>query len=225
MHRTLGMLAVVSAVTSCGPALKQLETDVPKKAAVAVTDEEMRQRYADFLTSPQIEKATEELSTVVSRGIVQGLSDEQLVARLRPVVAELTRAIIAALAASTRQLNEPIRDIATSMTTAVLEQARTDLPRTLAPAIAETLRDPEVKAALGGTTQKVTHEAVKETGKAVTRVVPTIVWLTIVGAVVLLFAVPLAWLLKERAATKRLLAALERPPAVRGDSRGRPVTA
>lgn len=209
IHRALGTLAVVVATTSCGAAVKDLSTEVPKTAAVAVTDEEMRQRYAEFLTSPQIEKATEQLSMVVSRGIVEGLSDEQLAARLKPIVTELTRAIVAALAASTRQLQQPAREIASTLTTAVLEQARDDLPRTLGPAIAETLRDPEVKAALGGTTEKVTHEAVKETGKSVTGAIATSVWLAVLGGVVLLFAIPLVLLLKERATTKRLLAERE----------------
>lgn len=194
--KRLALALLVALLPCCRPAVHELATEVPTTAAVALTDEQMRRRYADVLTSPEIEQATEELSGVAARGIALGLSDTELAARLRPAIVELTHAIAAALAESTRELERPATQLAASMTSAILERAREDLPRTLAPAIAETLRTPEVKAAIGGTTQQAATAAVHGTERAAERIVPDWFWVALVAGGFLLLAVPLAWLIR-----------------------------
>jgi len=235
--RFSGLVAKIVVVASlagagCTPAVHAASAEIPKTATPAVADASLkvledpqtRDRIAAVLGTPEVQKALAEISEGLSIGVLDGLSREQLAQRLKdldPVVRRLAGAIGDAI----------VRSAADEVRRSLGPAIREALDEDMAPAFAAMLRTPELRDALGEATREVAKQAVYGSNDALaslaeqrklTRNGPIgaigaffdgRTWLLVLLAVAAAFAIPLAWLVKERAAAKRYHLEAERRTA------------
>jgi len=216
------MAMAVSGV-GCKAAVRDAASEVPRAAAPSLTkatvetfeDPQLRDRIADILASPEMQRGFEEASAAIAKGVAQGLTDAQLAEQLRAMIQRLTRELAVAVTATLREAQPAVEELAAAMTKGVVRSMNESLGKELAPAIAATLRNPELRDAVGETGRDIGRQVVLgsndglhelEEGKRgegliakFTQNIPLIA--VCIGFAVLL--IPIAWLLAERRAFRR----------------------
>lgn len=251
MKTKLGMAAaVVVALASngCAPSVRAAGASAAEGAVPAGThsalstleDPATRARIAAIVASPEVQRAINDLSAGVSRGVVDGLTSEEVKRRLDELVSSLANAVVRAVdsafdeALSDRN-QKAVDRFASAITTSVMRSAAGEIPESIAPAIrkamveelgpglAEAIRSPEMKAALGELSHDVARSATlgannalaeldekrkeKEGGMPLGGVGAFFAgrtWLLAALVVGLILAIPLAWLLRERRRSRRM---------------------
>ena len=122
----LGGLVLTVAVSGCAPTVQAASASAAKGAAPEITnatlgvfeDPQTRERLAKIVASPEVQRAMQDMSAGISEGVVRGLSDEAMEARLDILVRQLTRA---AMASVTKNANEELAPAVTGMTRRVVD--------------------------------------------------------------------------------------------------------
>lgn len=200
------------------PALTDSTLDV-------LEDEQTRARIAAVLATPELQQAMQEISRALTDGIVEGLSDERMSELVEKLSARLTGALV------TSSMQAVAREIPQSIAPA-LRQAIVD---ELGPAFAATLRDEQLRGALGETSHEIARQAVRGSNAALAELAEQQrreeggrplgaigvffgerMWLLAVLGAALVFLIPIVWLYKEHRSARRYREETERRNARAG---------
>jgi hypothetical protein len=261
---------VALASVGCKPAIRSASSEIPRAATPALVDTglevfeepETRQRLADVLGTPEMQRAFEELAAGFTRGALQGLSSEEtaaLVARFTSVLVESLSSEMDRLGPALARLSEPTEKYVAGLTAAMVRAASDELARSMGPAmrtaiteeigpalrqamaedlgpgLAAMLRSAELNDALGGAVRVASRQAVLGSNDAladlaehrsedrseaplgaVGQLFTQRTWLLPLLITAAIFSIPVVWLLRDRAATKRARAESDRRAARAG---------
>jgi hypothetical protein len=215
--RGLGVLSAVllgSALTACQPpAVRAVHQFPPSTAAT---------QLAGVKATPELQALVTDLSREGTKGIIEGVTDEQAKRQVAGVVAEVVRVFFDELRASLRLSEQGASSILGGAASSAVRAASDEMGRSLAPAmraaLADLLKDPELRKAIGETSREIGKQAVLGTKEALAEADGRKPTNSILGAlqlfssgtslflvllVSLVFGLPLIWLLRERAAIRR----------------------
>jgi hypothetical protein len=246
VRRAVLALAIACAgtgVASCATAIRSGGSEAAKGATSAVTheslkeleDPQVRARVAAVLATPEMQRALGELSAGLSRGVVAGLSSEQLSAHIDGLTTRFTQSLFTALGKGfdSPQTQEKLDRFANAVVAATMKAVGTEIPDSIAPAVqkamTDMLRSPEFKAALGETVRTIAHDAVVGSNEALAELTEKRKrdqggeplaglfapfagrsWLLVLLGAAIVFGVPLIWLARERAEARRFREDAER---------------
>jgi len=241
-----------STIRAASTEVPRAATPVFADAALGVLEtQHTRQRIDAVLATPEMQHAIAEFGAGITRGVGEKLSDEAARARINELVDRFSRALVAALEHYVSDLQPLVRTLGAALADSMLQTATTEIPKTIAPAmqralvdslgpairdatqrdlgpgLAEMMRTPEFRQALGEASRQVGREAVIGSNDALTEiagqkpkgrsgimgVVGMLIesrWTVATLAALALVAFPLVWLLRDRAAARRYRAFADR---------------
>jgi len=229
----LALVVLALAAAGCGSTIRAASTEVPRAATPVFADaalgvletQQTRQRIDAVLATPEMQHAIAEFGAGVTRGVGEKLPTSGLQPLARTLGATMTDSVLQT--AST----EIPRTIAPAMQRALVDSLgpaiRDATQRDLGPGLAEMMRTPEFRQALGEASRQVGREAVIGSNDALTEiagqkpkgrsgimgVVGMLIesrWTVATLAALALVAFPLVWLLRDRAAARRYRAFADR---------------
>lgn len=182
----LWFVALSMALVGCAPAVRGTAKNATEGAAVgavqSLSDPATRQRVAEIVGSPEMQKAIRELSDDVTSGVVDAMGSDEIAARserlARAITDSVTRvAVDAALSQATTPINErTLKDAVEAATARAVDtgmrRMAEDMPRTLGPAVGAMVReqlvpslralatDPDLRASLAPVVFELSRQAV-----------------------------------------------------------------
>jgi hypothetical protein len=228
----LALAVLALAAAGCGSTIRAASTEVPRTATPVFADaalgvletQQTRQRIDTVLATPEMQHAIAEVGAGITRGVGETLPESGLQPLARTLGSTITDSVLQTAA------TEIPRTIAPAMQRALVDSLgpaiRDATQRELAPGLAEMMRTPEFKQALGEASRQVGREAVIGSNDALTEIagkkpkasgimgVAGVLfesrWTVAMLAVLALVVFPLVWLLRDRAAARRYRAFADR---------------
>lgn len=129
--RALATLFVIS-TAACGQTVSSVASQVPRAAAPAISDATLtelekaatRQRLADVLATPELQRAMREVSSGFTQGIIEGLSSDAMAAQMELLSTRMTDVLMKNLGDKIEQHLAPaVTNLARASVEAAMRQA------------------------------------------------------------------------------------------------------